>query len=77
VFTSAHCTWKVNEGALRVVLGKGYRDFDMNQELTQVKDVGTINLSQFFSHFAYFHDMCRCLKRVGEKKKSLSLSFSL
>jgi hypothetical protein len=45
--TAAHCTWKVNENTLQVVLGKFYRDFDMNQELTQVKDVGRINLLQY------------------------------
>jgi hypothetical protein len=41
---AAHCTWKVNASTLQVVLGKFYRDFEMNQELTEVKDVRIINL---------------------------------
>jgi hypothetical protein len=53
--TAAHCTWKVKEGTLRVALGKFYRDFEKNQELTQVKEVCTIHFLHIFSEKAYFH----------------------
>ncbi|XP_069688228.1 clotting factor C-like [Periplaneta americana] len=42
VITAAHCTWKVNTESLRVVLGKFHREFRVNEEVTQIKDVKQI-----------------------------------
>ncbi|CAG2060472.1 unnamed protein product [Timema podura] len=40
--TAGHCVWKVSPGTLRVALGKYYRDFNKQQDFTQIRDVKEI-----------------------------------
>nr|CAD7396743.1 unnamed protein product [Timema cristinae] len=42
VITAGHCVWKVSPGTLRVALGKYYRDFNKQQDFTQIRDVKEI-----------------------------------
>ncbi|KAG8239183.1 hypothetical protein J437_LFUL018923 [Ladona fulva] len=39
VLTAAHCVWKVEPQIMVTALGKYYREFELQQELTQIKEI--------------------------------------